>query len=99
VEITMQDYGFFKYGEGEDWFKGGTTAPGGRMPMNTSGGQLSEAYFMGLTPISEAVMQLMGRCENRQLGPKTGTREPEIILCSDNGGILQSHACCIFRRG
>ena len=99
VELTLQDYGFFKYGEGEDWFKGGTIAPGGRMPMNTSGGQLSEAYFMGLTPISEAVMQLMGRCEDRQLGPKTGTREPGIILCSDNGGILQSHACCIFRRG
>ena len=69
------------------------------MPTNTSGGQLSEAYFMGLTPISEAVMQLMGRCGQRQLGPQTSTREPEIILCSDNGGALQSHSCLIFRRG
>jgi acetyl-CoA acetyltransferase len=99
VEITMQDYGFFKYGEGEDWFKGGTIEPGGRMPVNTSGGQLSEAYFMGLTPISEAVMQLMGRCGDRQLGPKTNTQTPQIILCSDNGGTLQSHTCFIFRRG
>ena len=99
VEITMQDYGFFGYGQGRDWFQGGTIEPGGRLPVNTSGGQLSEAYFMGLTPISEAVMQLMGRCEDRQLGPKTGTRQPEIILGSDNGGILQSHACYIFRRG
>jgi len=98
VEITMQDYGFFGYGQGEDWFKGGTIEPGGRMPVNTSGGQLSEAYFMGLTPISEAVMQLMGRCEDRQLGPKTSTKTPQIILCSDNGGALQSHACYIFRR-
>ena len=87
VELTMQDYGFFKYGEGEDWFEGGTIEPAGRMPVNTSGGQLSEAYFMGLTPISEAVMQLMGRCGDRQLGPKTNTKEPRIILCSDNGGI------------
>ena len=31
------------------------------MPVNTSGGQLSEAYYMGLTPIAEAAMQLMGR--------------------------------------
>ncbi|MBV1717458.1 MAG: thiolase family protein [Desulfarculus sp.] len=99
VELTLQDYGFFGYGEGEDWFKGGTIEPGGRMPVNTSGGQLSEAYFMGLTPISEAVMQLMGRCGPRQLGPATQTKEPEIILCSDNGGTLQSHACLIFRRG
>lgn len=98
VEITLQDYGFFGPGEGEDWFKGGTVDPGGRMPLNTSGGQLSEAYFMGLTPLTEAVMQIMGRCGNRQLGTKTNTKEPEIILCSDNGGILQSHSCYILRR-
>jgi acetyl-CoA acetyltransferase len=98
VEITLQDYGFFGPGEGEDWFKGGTIEPGGRMPVNTSGGQLSEAYFMGLTPLTEAVMQLMGRCEERQLGPRTNTREPEIILCSDNGAILQTHSCTILRR-
>ena len=95
----MQDYGFFKHGQGEDWFRGGTVEPGGRMPVNTSGGQLSEAYFMGLTPIAESVMQLMGRCGDRQLGPKTKTKSPQIILCSDNGGTLQSHACYIFRRG
>jgi acetyl-CoA acetyltransferase len=98
VEITLQDYGFFKPGEGADWFQGGTIEPGGSMPVNTSGGQLSEAYFMGLTPITEGVMQLMGRCGERQLGPKTGTKEPEIILCSDNGGILQCNTTIILRR-
>lgn len=98
VEVTLQDYGFFGPGEGEDWFKGGTIEPGGRMPVNTSGGQLSEVYFMGLTQLSEAVMQLMDRCEERQLGPKTNTKKPEIIMCSDNGGILQSHSCAILRR-
>lgn len=98
VEITLQDYGFFKPGEGRDWFQGGTIAPGGRMPVNTSGGQLSEAYYMGLTPISEGAMQLMGRCGERQLGPATGHKPPEIIMCSDNGGILQSHACILLRR-
>jgi len=98
VEITLQDYGFFKPGEGKDWFSGGTIAPGGRMPVNTSGGQLSEAYHMGLTPLTEGVMQLMGRCGQRQLGPQTQTKSPEIILCSDNGAILQTHASCILRR-
>lgn len=38
VEITLQDYGFFEPGEGEDWFKDGKIEPGGRMPVNTSGG-------------------------------------------------------------
>lgn len=98
VEITLQDYGFFRPGEGEDWFRGGTIEPGGSMPVNTSGGQLSEAYFMGLTPLTEAIMQIMGRCENRQLGPQTNTKEPQIILCSDNGGIFQTHSCLILRR-
>ena len=98
VEITMQDYGFFGPGEGKDWFSGGTIAPGGRMPVNTSGGQLSEAYFMGMTPLTEGVMQIMGRCGDRQLGPKIQTMEPEIILCSDNGGALQSHMATILRR-
>ena len=98
VEITLQDYGFFGPGEGEDWFKGGTIAPGGRMPVNTSGGQLSEAYFMGLTPLTEGVMQIMGRCGERQLGHTTHTREPNIIMCSDNGGLLQSHSCTLLRR-
>jgi len=98
VEITLQDYGFFGPGEGEDWFKNGTIEPGGRMPVNTSGGQLSEGYYMGLTPFSEAAMQLMGRCGNRQLGPVTNTKSPEIILCSDNGGILQTHSCIVLKR-
>ena len=98
VEITLQDYGFFGPGEGEDWLKNGTIEPGGRMPVNTSGGQLSEAYYMGLTPLSEAAMQLMGRCGKRQLGPATDTKSPEIILCSDNGGILQTHSCVLLRR-
>lgn len=98
VEITLQDYGFFGPGVGEDWLKGGTIEPGGRMPVNTSGGQLSEAYYMGLTPLSEAVMQLMGRCGNRQLGPATNTKSAEIILCSDNGGTLQTHSCIVLRR-
>ncbi|NOZ83769.1 MAG: thiolase family protein [Epsilonproteobacteria bacterium] len=98
VEITMQDYGFFNPGEGNEFFKDGKTAPGGKMPVNTSGGLLSEAYFMGLTPITEGVMQLMERCGERQLGEKTGTNKPEIILCSDNGGVLQTHSCLILRR-
>lgn len=98
VEITLQDYGFFKPGEGRDWLQGGTIEPGGSMPVNTSGGQLSEAYFMGLTPIAEGAMQIMGRCGKRQLGPETRTKSPEIIMISDNGGILESHSCILLRR-
>lgn len=100
VESDLIDFGFFGPGEGAGWFQGGTTEPGGRMPIGTSGGLLSEAYYMGVTPLTEAVMQLMGRCGDRQLGPKTGNKEPEIILCWDKGGLPHgSMSTTILRKG
>jgi acetyl-CoA acetyltransferase len=92
VELTMQSYGFFKRGEGKDFFKNGRTAPGGEFPVNTSGGLLSEVYYMGFTPLTEAVMQLRGQCGERQV------KDPHYILVSGNGGILQTHATVILRR-
>ncbi|MGI6412286.1 MAG: thiolase family protein [Syntrophomonadaceae bacterium] len=98
VEHTLRECGFFKPGESVDWFKPERIGPGGSLPVNTSGGLLSEAYFMGLIPISEAVMQLRGSCGERQLGVVPGTKTPNIILCTDNGGILQSNCTIILER-
>jgi len=98
VEVTMMDYGFFGPGEGKDFFASGQTAPGGELPVNTSGGLLSEVYQQGFTPLTEAAVQLQGNAGQRQLGPKTGTKEPEIILVSGNGGTLQTHSTVILRR-
>lgn len=92
VELTLQSYGFFKPGEGKDFFKDGRTGPGGEFPVNTSGGLLSEVYFMGFTPLTEGVMQLRGQCGERQL------KDPHYILSSSNGGILQTHGTIILRR-
>ena len=98
VEHTLRDCGFFQPRESADWFKPERIGPGGSLPVNTSGGMLSEAYFMGLTPVSEGVMQLMGRCGERQLGVLPGTKTPHIILCTDNGGVLQSNCTMILER-
>ena len=92
VELTMQSYGFFKPGEGKDFFKDGRTGPGGAFPVNTSGGLLSEVYYMGFTPVTEAVMQLRGQCGERQI------KDPHYILASGNGGILQTHSTLVMRR-
>lgn len=98
VEATLRDYGFFKPEETKEFLVREKLGPGGDFPVNTSGGMLSEAYFMGLTPLSEAVMQLMGRCGERQLGVLSGTSTPELIMCSDNGGVFQSHVSLILER-
>ncbi len=92
VEVTLQSYGFFQKGEGKDFFKNGRTGPGGEFPVNTSGGLLSEVYYMGFTPLTEGVMQLRGQCDKRQL------ENVHHILASGNGGILQTHGTVILRR-
>ncbi len=98
VELELMDYGFFGRGEGRDFLRASRLGPGGDFPLNTSGGLLSEAYQMGFTPLTEAVVQLRGEAGDRQLGEKTGTREPYIILVSNNGGVMQTHSTVILRR-
>lgn len=99
VEATMRDYGFFEPKESAAFFVPDRIGPGGSLPINTSGGLLSEAYCMGLTPVSEAVMQLSGRCGERQLGVLPGSKTPRLMLCSDNGETFQSHLCLILKGG
>lgn len=99
VEATLRDYGFFKPGEADAFFTPERIGPGGSLPVNTSGGMLSEGYFMGLTPVVEAVRQLRSECGARQLGVYPGSKKPDIILCSDNGGVLQSHTTIVLGRG
>ncbi len=98
VEVELMDYGFFGRGEGRDFLKADRLGPGGDFPLNTSGGLLSEAYQMGFTPLTEAVVQLRGEAGDRQLGPATKTKEPEIILVSNNGGVMQTHSTLILRK-
>ncbi|MDP2916669.1 MAG: thiolase family protein, partial [Dehalococcoidia bacterium] len=90
--------GFFAPQEGKDFLQAERLGPGGDFPVNTSGGQLSEVYQQGFTPLTEAVVQLRGEAGERQLGPRTKTKEPEIILVSCNGGTLQTHSTLILRR-
>lgn len=99
VEATLRDYGFFRREEAREFLTRQRLGPGGQLPVNTSGGMLSEGYFMGLTPIAEAVMQLTGRCGQRQLGVVPGTKQPGIIVCSDNGAVFQSHITLVLERG
>jgi acetyl-CoA acetyltransferase len=60
VPWTLEAYGICGEGEGLRFGVGGTLGPGGRFPVNTSGGSLSEAYVHGFNLIAEGVRQIRG---------------------------------------
>jgi acetyl-CoA acetyltransferase len=92
VLICLEDYGFCKKGEGGAFVADGKTAPGGSLPVNTGGGQLSSFYMWGMTPVSEAVIQLRGAGDQRQVP------DAKVALVSGNGGILSTHSTLVLGR-
>jgi acetyl-CoA acetyltransferase len=73
----IEYYGFAPLGEGGPWLAEGHTRPGGDLPLNTNGGQLSESYMWGWLHMCEAVRQLRRECGERQIP------DPEVALyCS-----------------
>jgi acetyl-CoA acetyltransferase len=89
VLVTLEDYGFCAKGEGGAFAESGALGPGGGLPVNTGGGQLSGYYMWGMTPLSEAVIQARGAGGDRQ-APRR-----EVILVSGNGGVLAHHSTLI----
>ena len=60
VLLSLEGYRFCKRGEGAAFSEGGALELGGRLPVNTSGGGLSEAYVHGFNLINEGVRQMRG---------------------------------------
>ena len=87
--VSLEDYGFCAKGEGGAFAASGALGPGGSLPTNTGGGQLSAYYMWGMTPLSEAVIQARGEGGDRQVP------ENDVILVSGNGGILDHHSTLI----
>jgi acetyl-CoA acetyltransferase len=63
----LEWYGFCKVGEAGPFLADGHTRPGGSLPVNTNGGQLSEAYMWNWMHLYECVAQLRGECGERQV--------------------------------
>ncbi len=61
----LESWGFCKYGEAADFVLDGNLRSAGRLPTNTHGGQLSEAYIHGVNGIVEAVRQVRGTSVNQ----------------------------------
>jgi acetyl-CoA acetyltransferase len=90
VLVTLEDYGFCEKGEGGPFVADGKLGPGGALPTNTGGGQLSAYYMWGMTPLSEGVIQARGQGGERQV-PKH-----DVVLVTGNGGILDHHSTLVL---
>jgi acetyl-CoA acetyltransferase len=72
IPLSLEGYGFCKRGEGGDFMEdGGIEGPTGRLPVNTSGGGMSEAYVHGVNLISEGVRQIRGTSTCQVEGAET----------------------------
>lgn len=79
VLMALEEYGFCGRGESGAFVESGAIRwDSGRLPINTSGGQLSEAYVHGMNLLVEGVRQLRG-CSTAQV--------PGARVCLVTGGL------------
>jgi acetyl-CoA acetyltransferase len=90
--ITYEELGLCEPGDGPALLSSGTTALGGRIPVNTSGGLLAKGHPIGATGCAQLVEladQLRGRCGPRQVD---GAR---VALAQNGGGFLGADAAAM----
>ena len=90
VLTQLEEFGFCGRGDAAAFIKDEGIEMGGRLPVNTHGGQLGEAYIHGMNGIAEAVRQVRGTAVNQVDGAEhvlvtagTGVPTSGCIVGSD----------------
>ncbi|MHB9879304.1 lipid-transfer protein [Pacificimonas sp. ICDLI1SI03] len=68
VLTQLEAFGFAPKGQAKEFVREGNLEIGGRLPVNTNGGQLGEAYIHGMNGIAEGVRQVRGTSVNQVPG-------------------------------
>lgn len=89
--MTLEDYGFCPKGAGGKFVEGGNVSLGGELPINTSGGLLSETGMPGMQHVLEGVRQVRGTSVNQVAGAG-------VVVVSNQGGIMHTHATLVLGR-
>ncbi|MCU1460897.1 MAG: lipid-transfer protein [Acidimicrobiales bacterium] len=90
VLMGLEDFGFCAKGEGGAFVADGHIRLDGSLPLNTSGGNLSEVYSHGMTHVIEAVRQLRGDAVNQ-------VPDAEVVLVGGGTGTSPTSALLLTR--
>jgi acetyl-CoA acetyltransferase len=90
VLVTLEDYGFCEKGEGGPFVENGRIELGGDLPVNTSGGLLSQVNASGFFHITEAATQMRGSAGARQVA------DAETAIVSGQCAVTGVNACLIL---
>jgi acetyl-CoA acetyltransferase len=91
VLMQLEDFGFCAIGESGQFVEAGNIRwPQGSLPVNTHGGNLSDAYIIGMTHVVEAVEQLRGVAINQVGGA-------EVALVTGGPAAMPSSALILRR--
>lgn len=93
VLATIESLGFCARGEGGPFVEGGRIELGGALPVNTSGGLLSEAHVSGMNLLIEAVRQLRREVPEARQVPGC-----EVVLVTNEGDFGEG-SVAVLRRG
>lgn len=87
--MTLEDYGFCAKGEGGAFVEDGRVEIDGDLPLNTSGGLLSETGMPGMQLVIEGVRQVRHEAVNQ-------SRRANKCIISSQGGIMHTHGTLII---
>lgn len=89
VLMTLEDYGICPKGQAGHFVADGAIEIGGRLPINTSGGLLSETGMPGMQLIMEGVRQMRGTA-------RLQVPDARVCLVSNQGGTMHTHATLLL---
>lgn len=91
VAMTLEAYGFAPKGGLKDLAVNGGFGVDGQLPLNTSGGLLSETGMPGLQLVLEGARQMRGTSTNQ-------VKDARTCIVSNQGGIMHTHSTLILGR-
>ncbi len=91
VLFALEEIGLCAAGSGGDYYRSGAATFGGRCPVNTHGGLLSQGHIGGMLHLTEAVRQVQGTAGPTQV---PGVRHAVV---TGNGGIFSVCGTMVLR--